>query len=97
MIEIKEGPELDRAVAEAIGLKEWCSPSMDLNEAFYVAELAGLFNVVRDGHEVHLAKTIDGEWEILMGGSEMGYLTRESTPALAICAAILKMEALKRT
>jgi len=93
MIEIKEGTELDSAIAEAIGtntsLKRFW-PSTDLNDAFYAAEAAGLFTVVRDGPEVHLAKTIDGQWEILTGGSAMGYMTREATPALAICAAILK-------
>lgn len=66
-------------------------PSTDLNDAFQAAEVAGLFDVVRNGPEVHLAKTIDGEWEILTGGSEMGYVTRKDTPALAICGAILKL------
>ena len=67
------------------------NPSIDLNDAFYAAEAIGLFNVERDGPETHIAKTIDGQWEILTGGSEMGYIAREETPSLAICAAILKM------
>ena len=114
MIEIKEGPDLDRAVAEAIGLAPALQspdgkkffydprdplhglrtflPSTDLNDAFRAAEKTGLFDGTKDGPEVHLAKTIDGQWEVLIGGSEMGYLTREKTPALAICAAILKMK-----
>ena len=62
-----------------------------MNDAFYAAEAIGLFNVERDGPETHIAKTIDGHWEILTGGSEMGYIAREETPSLAICAAILKM------
>lgn len=114
MIEIKEGIDLDRAIAGVIGLvctqrvlgsdiefyadpragtlavPRTFKPSTDLNDAFRAAEAAGLFDGTRDGPEVHLAKTIDGMWEILIGGSEMGYLTREATPALAICAAILK-------
>lgn len=121
MIEIKEGIDLDRAIAGVIGLictqrvlgsdiefyvdprdggrevPRTFKPSANLNDSFRAAEAAGLFTAYRDGPEVHLAKTIDGQWEILTGGSEMGYLTREATPALAICAAILKLEALKRT
>lgn len=114
MVEIKVGSELDRAIAEAIGLVSthkvlgseivfWAdpraprevprtfNPSVDMNDAFYAAEAAGLFTVERDGPEVHLAKTIDGQWEILTGGSEMGYVSREDTPCLAICAVILKL------
>ena len=67
------------------------NPSVDLNDAFYAGEVVGLFSVERDGAEVHLAKTIDGQWEILTGGSEMGYVSREPAPSLAICAAILVM------
>jgi len=120
VIEIKEGPDLDLAVAEVIGLV--CQamvlgngmqfffdprdplpglrtflPSTNLDDAFRAAEAVGLFNVVRDGPEVHLAKTIDGQWEILTGGSEMGYIAREATPALAICAAILKVKTLEQS
>ena len=114
MVEIKPGAELDRAVAEAIGLKAThkvlgggyyfvrpgdemeafpvkFSPSTDLNAAFFAAEAVGLFTIERDGPEVHLAKTIDGEWEILTGGSAMGYVSREATASLAICAAILEL------
>lgn len=114
MVEIKAGAELDRAVAEAIGLRFMHAmlgglsffvdpnegtgvspfgfqPSVDLNDAFFATERAGLFDVERDGPEVHLAKTFDGQWEILTGGSEMGYVSRESTPAQAICAAILAL------
>lgn len=113
MVEIKEGSELDRAIAEAIGMtcthrvlgsdiEFWSdpraprdvsrtfNPSVDLNDAFYASEATGLFTVDRDGPEVHLAKTFDGLWEILTGRKEMGYIVRENTPALAICAAILK-------
>lgn len=113
MVKISEGPELDRAVAEAIGLVPVAlvldsgmqfyqdtrdplpglilfNPSTNLDDAFRAAELAGLFTVLRDGPEVHLARTIDGQWDILTGGTEMGYISREPTPALAICAAILE-------
>jgi hypothetical protein len=113
VIEIKSGPNLDRAIAETIGMRSdhrvpgsdieffidpraprevarTFNPSICLNDAFYAAEAIGLFNTELDGPEVHLAKTIDGKWEILTGGKEMGYVAREATPALAICAAILK-------
>ena len=116
MVEIKAGPELDLAVAEACGVDGWIEslrneatgyqsperfvlggesetvfwePSTDLNAAFEAAERVGLFTIERDGPEVHLAKTFDGQWEILTGGSAMGYVSREATPALAICAGIL--------
>lgn len=111
MVEIKAGFELDRAVAEAVGLNSirgpagffidpregiraipfLFQPSVDLNAAFAAAEKAGLFTIERDGPEVHLAKTFDGQWEILTGGSAMGYVSREATPSLAICAAILEL------
>ena len=66
-------------------------PSSHLDAAFAAAERVGLFDVERDGPEVHLAKTFDGQWEILTGGSAMGYVSREATPALAICAGILAL------
>lgn len=121
MIEIKDGSELDNAVAEAIGpvfthkingsnvkcwsdprsgLRRTFSPSTILQDAFCAVEVSCLFDVVRNGPEVHLAKTIDSQREILTGAvglqsatvcGEMGYLTRESIPELAICAAILKL------
>ena len=108
MVEIKAGRELDRAVAEVVGvpMPPWASepysPSTDLNASFAAAEKVGLFTGPPD---VHLAMTKDGRWEILMGSTgyrgrigktivcgEMGYVSREPTPALAICAAILKLK-----
>lgn len=82
--------ELSKNVCLLLPSDEAFNPSSDLNDAFLAAEATGLFTVERDGPEVHLAKTIDGQWEVLTGGSEMGYIAREATPALAICAAILK-------
>lgn len=77
--------------------------STDLNAAFAAAEKVGLFDSSPDAPEVHLAKNIDGEWEVLTGevgyvgmmnGSvicgQMGYVSRQPTPAIAICEAILK-------
>ena len=79
------------------------APSADLNAACAAAEKAGLF----DGgpQDVHLGMTNDKRWEILIGATgyqgviggtvvcgEMGYVSREPTPALAICAAILKLK-----
>ena len=103
-----EGPDLDRAVAEAIGLV--CThrvlgsglqffsdprdplpglrafqPSTDLNDAFHAAEETGLF----EGR--WLGRLVTG-WAIMdletmnVVGQDRGC----STPALAICAAILK-------
>lgn len=110
-----EGPDLDRAVAEAIGLvcalqshdiplrssdgKQFFSdprdplpglrafqPSTDLNDAFHAAEETGLF----EGR--WLGRLVTG-WAIMdletmnVVGQDRGC----STPALAICAAILKV------
>lgn len=113
MIEIKEGPELDRAVAEAIGIKHqflemtgvvvdlqvWDDlfrqssgvelsspvrfrPSHDLNAAFAAAEKVGLF-----GDDGSLRNSIDSsDWVY----KSFNQYARAKTPALAICAAILK-------
>ena len=132
MIKIKEGPELDLAVAEAIGVKCYLSkerdtplcvvtgpgsevlnklnasgvswrntfpfqPSIDLNAAFAATEKFGLFS----GNHLHipgpgnfcamLYKLSDGIWHV-SGNSGERYSDAE-TPALAICAAILKAKA----
>lgn len=106
MIEIKEGPELDLRIASAVDLvcdvrdgkifalfsgdnvtafEEEFSPSTDLESAFLAAVMVDLF---------------DGNWlgKLVTGWAVMELETREvigpnsgcSTPALAICAAILK-------
>ena len=130
MIEIKAGVELDRAVAEIIGIqtmlddgkvvtacREWddileelgtqlprgtwripFQPSTDLNAAFAAAEKAGLFHQDTDAF---LCRTPYGkrgsgeEWKVWR--EQDGKLRFEcshhgSTPALAICAAILKLK-----
>jgi hypothetical protein len=116
-IKPKPGRELDKAVAEAIGLEsaifrisgvhvtlqEWDElrgvehhtyegnmpclqfhPSGDLNAAFAAAEKVGIF----DGGDM-LQKLSDGIWEVWGVHNEIG---RGATPALAICAAILKLK-----
>lgn len=109
-VEIKAGPELDMAVAEAIGMnatiyynhefsKNIClllpsekefEPSTDLNDAFDAAKKA--------------ASNQFGDWELsTYVGGESGWTCQigdsaerafADTAALAICAAILKLNAL---
>lgn len=103
MIEIKAGPELDSAVAEAIGWikreNTWHSPeraeypvlefkpSADLNAAFAAAEKVELF------HGMWLGRLVTG-WTIMtldtqdVVGPEKGCYT----PAIAICTAILHVK-----
>lgn len=122
ILEIKAGPELDRAVAEAIGLvyEQRPSPdrharecfgmqktgwwdgdqyvcfrnaptySTDLNVAFAAAEKVGLFEEAwftvnaNNGNGVVY-------WE-QNGNPNEGDAIEVATPALAICAAILKLK-----
>jgi hypothetical protein len=116
VIEIKEGIDLDRAIAGVIGLictqrvlgsdiefyvdpgagtlavPRTFKPSTNLNDAFHAAEKVELF----PGR--WLGTLVTG-WTIMelhtqnVVGPEDGC----STPALAICAAILKVTALKGT
>lgn len=109
MEKISEGPELDRAVAEAIGLVcthqiLWSGeqlfadprnpqsglrtfqPSTDLNDAFRAAEFAGLFDSWSIGKFSNPPRS---GWSIEGDDSPDGNLY--DTPALAICAAILKV------
>ena len=130
-IEIKPGPELDRAVAEAIGLQveeyylpSFCAvflpdgktadefgakgvaasldsgerpvhwaPSTDLDAAFSAAEVVGLFG---DGGACFSdkARHDNSGWMFCWGNESdgTGDCVVESTPALAICAAILKLK-----
>ena len=104
-MEIKPGPELDRAVAEAIGWwidaarpLDWSGsngvsveefwPSRDLNDALAAAEEVGLFKQYgyceAAGQHV-ISKTVPVK-------SWMDTVAHEATPALAICAAILKLK-----
>lgn len=116
-IKIVPGPELDLAVAEAIGLEdtylgmdcvlitscdwdEMCgiehfttegpiackkfAPSTDLNAAFAAAEKIGLFL------DWMLAKW-EKSWHFYEEGLSLKNVDA-STPALAICAAILKLK-----
>jgi hypothetical protein len=66
---------------------EYFRPSIDLNDAFFAAEKVGLFD------SSHLAKGASGwgvrDYDSGTGCNELS--SDESTPALAICAAILKL------
>ena len=125
MIEIKCGPELDFAVARAIGLKDMClskdcvlvtscdwdemrgiehfttegpiackrfTPSTDLNAAFAAAEKvtrdAGRWGIQRVGIKWLVDFCLTNPGNIVLG---KGIFADDSTPALAICAAILKL------
>jgi hypothetical protein len=88
---IKPGPELDLAVAKAIGVDvkshlevgiQWC-PSADLNAAFEAADKANLF--------LELTRINQDTW--MVEGKILGtrYATA-NTPALAICSAILILQ-----
>ncbi|WP_455387470.1 hypothetical protein [Petrachloros mirabilis] len=102
VIEIKPGMELDSAIAKIVGvpMPPWASepyrPSTDLNAAFAAAKKAGLFDGVRDGHlfkkgsrwHCSFARHVHTDW------NPYGITNVESSsPALAICAAILKLKA----
>lgn len=120
MIELSPGPELDAAVAKAIGwhrgtvdsdaMRFWWDdrgmkraehskfhPSADLNCAFEAAERAGLFD--RCDHILSRGSADDprGPWWVNHTRYRDSELSKESvvaagpTPALAICAAILKL------
>lgn len=102
-IEIKAGPELDRAVAEVVG--EYGNqhpegvmlpatpiplcPSTDLSAAFVAAEGVGLF-------DQYALTCLSGSWRITPAREGLWFadpaIACESTPALAICAAILKLK-----
>ena len=102
-MEIKAGPELDMAVAAAIGEEPglpfsivradagqegftYKRYSTDLNAAFAAAEKVDLFGGCSlglghpDGRRVWIASSFDG------------IVSEGTTPALAICAAILKLK-----
>lgn len=109
MEKISEGPDLDRAVAEAIGLVcqakvlgsdvqffsdprdplpglRVFQPSTDLNDAFHAAELTGLFDEWTIGKFSNPPRS---GWGI--EGDDSPDCNLYDTPALAICAAILKV------
>lgn len=93
-VEIKPGPELDQAVAEAAGLYERqdasdpVNPSTDLRAAFAMAGRVGLFKQYgyceAIGQHV-ISKTVP----VKCWGDTIAH---EETPALAICAAILGLK-----
>lgn len=116
-IEIKPGPELDAAVAEAIGAESIaiehgvcrCSvgrklsnklcfnrifePSIDTEVAFEAAQLIELFE---SRSAKRLLQRNDGQWVVIEYQSgvsvyDMDRVGIGETPALAICAAILKL------
>ena len=94
MVEIKAGPELDRAVADVLGLQStYVRPySTDLNAAFAAAERVGLFS---ETFWRTLGMDEFGEtWGVFeQDGNCKRSIGRENhrTPALAICAAILDL------
>ena len=104
--ELVAGPELNRRVAEAIGDESpnWTFPplwrgefppySTDLNAAFAAA--VGLFG---NGRRALQFADEPGEWRMVERYTEFGDRHRTPicvasapTPALAICAAILKLK-----
>ena len=117
-VETKAGPELDCAVAEAMGWARgtvdaaaaffWFSedgiaqfpvkefkPSTDLNVAFAAAEKVGLFMCdTQDGPgtNLRLFRGGGGFWWITNGNRRPVVQFSARTPALAICAAILKLK-----
>ena len=125
-VEIKQGPELDRAVAEAVGLespiyfggsclitpREWdeirgiehttCEgdvacisfePSTDLNAAFAAAEKAVSQEWAEGERSWELSSYVGHDergWTCSLGCDE--HRVFSPIPALAICAAILKLK-----
>jgi hypothetical protein len=110
VVEIKEGSELDRVIAESIRLviahrvlgynnmEFWSDPrspsevprtfkpSTNLNNAFYAAEVIGVFNNYRMLRKNRL------QWEVIEIGESLDrIISSGETPALAICAAVLDM------
>lgn len=96
---IEAGADLDRAVAEAIGLRlgdtapvgkipsgEVPSYSTDLNAAFAAAEKVGLFDSHVLGHDPAGWNVWPVDYDRIEPTSFF-----EPTPALAICAAILEL------
>ena len=119
MVEIKEGPELNRAVAEAgliyqdngqiAKMADWCTEegghghrvlrkfSTDLNAAFAAAEKVGLFTPSAPWRTLFAAVVYGGKRLVWYVGNhehwlETGEPESSLTPALAICAAILKLK-----
>ena len=114
-VELEAGPELDAAVAKAIGIEgemydgeffvrlpgrmfrsEW-RPSTDLNAAFEAAEKAELFGIETHPRDPYKHLSLD----FVVGMWRMGYLSANcaqetlahaTTPAVAICRAILKLK-----
>ncbi len=87
--------ELDKAVAEAIGMKEWYAkrfyPSTDLNDSFWAAEQVGLFKCKQ--HDLALVRGGCPEhWFMSQGEDDFVGVSEADTPALAICAAIIKLK-----
>lgn len=115
MIEVKEGIDLDRAIAGVIGLictqrvlgsdiefyvdpragtnavPRTFKPSTNLNDAFQAAEVTGVFSNYR------VLRKNRHHWEVYEIGEDLDRVVSSGeTSALAVCAAILKLEESKR-
>lgn len=81
---------LDLEIIQALGCRPWMpfDPSVDLNAAFAAAERLGLWN--KYAFSCH-----NGNYEIFLDTDahmDDDTLASADTPALAICAAILKLK-----
>ena len=88
VMKIKAGAHIDLNVARAIGLERAATlfrPSTDLNAAFAAADKVGLFDEWLLGKAGDLWYFEDYSERCMEG-------VQEKTPALAICAAILKLK-----
>lgn len=102
MSEIKAGPELDLAVSAAMNVfydkrrvQDCPKYSMDLNAAFAAAEEVGLFRPATPWLSLFAAVVPDGlAWYVANHEQwiETGEPRSCPTPALAICAAVLKLK-----
>jgi len=88
---LEAGVALDRRVVSAIGWEDRAvtigafHPSTDLNAAFSAAEkVSRVFRVTRD---------VSGAWDCKLSPEGKPWmLIRASTPAMAICEAILRLK-----
>ena len=103
MIEIKAGPELDRAVAEAIGeayaaeapegfVGIWDKWGPDLLR--YSTDLTAAFSAAEkvglfEDYQLRKYRAVERRWDMIQKDNDWHTTPQAPTPALAICAAIL--------